>query len=171
MKLLSELFFTLSGENVWPTIIPSVRADTALPTITLKDLFVILLCDTVIYNKKYTFGHPSVPGTELLKLIEFPMMRGTKVSFVMLQRLLLGLQLRLKGLREDESVSSDQWFNESCSCQEASIKAQKVWRASRLVDRWRLGVKLSLHGKLHSFSYLTVCMSFIRLFPNCILLQ
>ena len=53
-------------------IIPSVRADTALPTITLKDLFVILLCDIVIYNKKHTFGHPSIPGTELLKLVEFP---------------------------------------------------------------------------------------------------
>lgn len=67
-----SFFFTLSWENVWPTIIPLVRADRALPTITVKDLFVILLCDIVIYNKKYTFGHPSIPGKEFLKLVEFP---------------------------------------------------------------------------------------------------
>lgn len=39
-------------------------------------------CDTVIYNRKYTFDL----GTECPKHLEFPEMRVIKVSFVILMR-------------------------------------------------------------------------------------
>ena len=45
---------------------------------------IIVRCDIVIYNKKYIFGL-LLPGTELLKPLEFPE-RRTMVSFVMLMR-------------------------------------------------------------------------------------
>ena len=45
---------------------------------------VVGICNTVIYNKKYMFDVQPVPGTELLQPLEFPGMRVTKLSSVML---------------------------------------------------------------------------------------
>ena len=42
-------------------------------------------CDSVIYYKKYMFGlHPG-PGTELLKPLEFPVVKAQKMSFMLMR--------------------------------------------------------------------------------------
>ena len=38
-------------------------------------------CDTVIHNKKYLFGQcPPIPGSEVPKRLEFPVIRMIRVS-------------------------------------------------------------------------------------------
>ena len=81
-------------------------------------------CDIVIYNKKCTFGLHPVSGTELLKPLEFPVMRAIKVSLVMLMRWFLestqgafGVNLVIRGVElsvpparppgRDERVAGD----------------------------------------------------------------
>lgn len=44
------------------------------------------VCNIVIYSKKYISSSSMVPGPELLKPLEFPMMRNIKVSCVMLMK-------------------------------------------------------------------------------------
>lgn len=39
------------------------------------------MCDIMVYNNKYIFSLHLVPGTELLRLLEFPVMRAIKMSF------------------------------------------------------------------------------------------
>lgn len=39
------------------------------------------MCDIMVYNNKYIFSLHLVSGTELLRLLEFPVMRAIKMSF------------------------------------------------------------------------------------------
>ena len=78
------------------------------------------------------------------------------------------------GLRV-EPITNGQWFDQSCLCNEASIKLQKdrVWRVSKSVHMWRLGIVMPLERawKLHApFPYLASCVSSIWLFLSYILL-
>ena len=50
----------------------------------MQPLKIILQCDIVNYNKKYIYlDLGPVPGTEHLKLLEFPVRRVLKVPFVL----------------------------------------------------------------------------------------
>ena len=49
--------------------------------------------DFVIYNKKYVFGLPPVPGTELLKHLEFPVIRANRSIFYYVSEVTFGKPL------------------------------------------------------------------------------
>lgn len=55
----------------------------------------------------------------------------------------LELSVLPPGRGEELEIESwhSQWFNQSCLCNEASMKTKKdgLWRASRLVNRWKFG--------------------------------
>lgn len=56
-------------------------------SLSLREKYVhFAVCDIVIYRKKYISSSSMIPGPELLKPLEFPMMRNIKVSCVMLMR-------------------------------------------------------------------------------------
>ena len=60
---------------------------------------------------------------------------------------------------EVESITNGQWVNQSCLCNEASIKTQKdrVQRASRLVNMWRLGRVAYWRERGNSFPFPMPC--------------
>lgn len=104
-------------------------------------------CEVVIYNRKQIFGLPPIPGTAILKPLEFPVMRVTKVFFVTSMTWLLdhlGMGTGCQGnqpeiefgtfnptpwfLRsgeglEVESIINGQWLNQSYLCNKASTKS------------------------------------------------
>lgn len=55
----------------------------------------------------------------------------------------LELSVLPPGRGEELEIESwhSQWFNQSCVCNEAPMKTKKdgLWRASRLVNRWKFG--------------------------------
>lgn len=57
---------------------------------------------TLIYDIKYVFGLPPVSGPELLKPLEFPVMRVIKVVFVILMRSLWKAPLDGAGCPENQ---------------------------------------------------------------------
>lgn len=125
----------------------------------------------MIYQKIYVSIH-LVSFPELLKSLEFPVVKAIKVSFVMLMRWLLesasgwglvarGSSLVIRGLELSAPppdlwggerawrlsfIASGQWVNQSCLSNESSIKTQKdrIWRPSRLGNMWKFGIVVHL---------------------------
>ena len=120
----------------------------------------------VIYNKINIFGLHQIASTELLKLLEFPVMRVLKISFAMLMRCLFeapkdgGLAVNwtspvIGGLEFSpspswplviKSISNIQWFNHSCLCNETSMKTQRT-RFKSL----RAGEYMEIQGSWHTY--------------------